>query len=103
MDEIPIKCWKNLDFICKNGAIVILRCPVVEGANLDEEFIEKIINLAKKYSAIKAVQLMPYHKTGIEKQSIIGKGEQKVFKTPNRETLQKLIAKINRESEKETY
>ena len=94
---------ENLDILCRRGAKVILRCPIVEGANLDDAFIEKIITLAKKYEAIKAVQLMPYHKTGAEKLTVIGKGKQKIFNVPSKEALAQLSEKINRESGKETF
>ena len=94
---------ESLDFLCRSGAGVILRCPVVEGANLDGAFIEKIITLAKKYDAVKAVQLMPYHKTGAEKLSVIGKGKQQIFNVPSEEALTQLTEKINRESGKETF
>ena len=94
---------ENLDFLCENGANIILRCPVVADANLNEKFVEKIINLAKKYPAVKSVQLMPYHRTGAEKQSIIGKEKQQVFETPDSEVLKKLIERIKRESGKETF
>ncbi|MBR5140483.1 MAG: glycyl-radical enzyme activating protein [Clostridia bacterium] len=94
---------ENLDILCRRGAKVILRCPIVEGANLDGAFIEKIITLAKKYDAVKAVQLMPYHKTGAEKLSVIGKGKQQIFNVPSEEALTQLTEKINRESGKETF
>ena len=93
----------NLAALCKVQATVILRCPVVEGANVNEEFIQKIISLAGNNAAIKEIQLMPYHATGIEKSDIIGKVPQKRFETPSEELLTDLAKKIEDESGKHCF
>ena len=94
---------ENLDFLCRNGASITLRCPIVEGANLTESFIEKIISLARKYVAIGSVQLMPYHKTGIGKSVSLGRTAQAVFATPSEEVLRSVAERVERESGKRTF
>ena len=79
---------KNLAVLCENGATVELRCPIVPGANLCEEFIEKIAALANSYRSISCVALLPYHKTGLEKSSMLGKASQRLFTVPERDTLE---------------
>lgn len=74
---------ENLDFLLKNGANVVLRCPIVPNANLDDEFIEKIISTAKKYPSLKGISLLAYHKLGAEKCEKIGKLPQKTFVEPS--------------------
>ena len=89
---------QNLALLSSRGARIRLRCPVVKGANLDGAFAEKIIWLAKTYPAIEAVQLMPYHNTGIGKNETLGKPAQATFATPNAQTLAALAEQIERES-----
>ena len=93
----------SLDAICKGAAAVTLRCPLVEGANTDEAFTQKIIALAKKYESIDAVQLMPYHQTGIGKAVAVGQVPQAVFATPSTDALAVLAARIQKESGKRTF
>ena len=94
---------ENLDFLCRSGASVTLRCPIVAGANLTDAFIEKIAALSKKYAAIRAVQLMPYHKTGVEKSLVLGREPQAVFSSPDAKTLSRLAERIKRESGKNAF
>ena len=94
---------KNLDTICKGGASVVLRCPVVVGANMGDAFTEKIVSLAKKHPTIRHIQLMPYHKTGAHKSATLGKEHQSVFNTPDEQALSALAQKIENESKKETF
>ncbi len=63
---------KNLDFICNNGATVILRCPVIPGLNDRPEHFEAIAALSKRYVQIKGVELMAYHKMGVSKRDLYG-------------------------------
>ena len=89
---------QNLALLSSRGARIRLRCPIVEGANLDGAFVEKIIALAKAYPTIEAVQLMPYHNTGIGKNETLGKPRQTGFGTPEVQTLAALAEQIERES-----
>ena len=81
---------KNLEVLCENGATVELRCPIVPQANLCEEFIEKIAELANSYRSISCVALLPYHKIGLEKSSMLGKISQCSFTVPERDALESI-------------
>ena len=81
---------KNLEVLCENGATVELRCPIVPQANLCEEFIEKIAALANSYRSISCVALLPYHKIGLEKSSMLGKISQRSFTVPERDALESI-------------
>ena len=81
---------KNLAVLCENGATVELRCPIVPEANLCKEFIEKIAALANSYRSISCVALLPYHKTGLEKSSMLGKASQRSFTVPKRDALESI-------------
>lgn len=94
---------QNLDLLATRGAKIRLRCPLVVGANLDGAFVEKIIALAKAYPAIEAVQLMPYHNTGIGKAEHLGKPRQTGFEAPDGQTLASLAKTIEHESGTPTF
>lgn len=90
----------NLSKLCETGASVILRCPIVGGANLDDGFIGKIIMLSKGNAAIRRVQLLPYHSTGIEKSAALGKAAQKRFGKPSKAELERIAREIESKSGK---
>ena len=93
----------NLAALCKAQATVILRCPIVPNVNLSEEIVQKIISLARNNAAIKEIQLMPYHATGLEKSFVVGKSPQKRYETPSEELLTDLAKKIEDESGKHCF
>lgn len=82
---------ENLKFLCENGASVILRCPIVKGGNLNDEYIKKIKRLKSMYKNILGVELLPYHSTGYEKSKRLGIENQQLFETPNDDDLKKII------------
>jgi pyruvate formate lyase activating enzyme len=63
----------NLDFLIRNGASVILRCPLVPGINDNTNHLKTISELAEKYPRLKGVEIMPYHSMGRDKAGYIGK------------------------------
>lgn len=64
-------------------AAVVLRCPIVPGANLTEAYLDKIVALAQKYPNMRGISLLPYHKAGAGKSIRIGKCAQTVFAPPS--------------------
>jgi len=85
---------KNLDVLYQLGARIILRCPIVPGANLDDDYIEKIASLRRKYPKIQ-VQLMPYHRTGIDKAKRIGLPPQEEYSVPDENLLTQIRKQID--------
>lgn len=74
---------QNLDAILRMDAAVVLRCPIVPGANLTEAYLDKIVALAQKYPNMRGISLLPYHKAGAGKSIRIGKCAQTVFAPPS--------------------
>ena len=58
---------ENLDLLCRNGAQIVLRCPMIPEVNLCPEHYEGIAMLAGKYPNILQIDLEPYHPLGIGK------------------------------------
>lgn len=58
---------KNLEFLEKINADVILRCPVIPNCNDRKAHFENIGRLAQKFSCVKSVELLPYHPLGLNK------------------------------------
>lgn len=65
----------NLALLDSLGSKVVLRCPIVTGANDVPEHIGGIASTAKKYECIKEVQLEPYHRLGVSKAQKLHKTE----------------------------
>lgn len=63
---------KNLDFLCRNGNDVFLRCPIIPGINDHEKHYLAIARLSKKYEKIRQVNLMTYHDMAKGKAAQIG-------------------------------
>lgn len=63
---------ENLDFLMKSGAGVILRCPIIPGINDNEEHLEGIAELVRKYPGLKSVEILPYHTMGRSKFNAAG-------------------------------
>jgi len=59
--------------LCRYGAKLLLRCPIVPGINDQEEHFKAITLLSQKYSAIVAVEILPYHDYAKGKWEAVGK------------------------------
>lgn len=51
----------NLDYLCRHGSHVYLRCPIIPGINDHETHYRNIAELSCKYKEIEQVNLMTYH------------------------------------------
>lgn len=63
---------ENLALLDRLGRPVILRCPFVHGMNDSEAHLRGIAETAAKYSCIREVQLLPYHRIGETKRMQMG-------------------------------
>ena len=62
----------NLRFLCRSGAKVLLRLPLVPGVNDDEEHLEAVAALLKELPEIEGAQIMSYHSMGSAKERRFG-------------------------------
>ena len=62
----------NLDYLCRTGARVLLRCPLVSGVNDDDAHLQAIAGLSRRYPSLAGIEIMPYHPMGNEKARRIG-------------------------------
>jgi len=85
---------ENLAALNAVNAHIILRCPVVKGGNLSDAFAGKIARLANTYLAIRAVELLPYHATGLGKADSIGRAPQQRFETPSESEMDAFAAQL---------
>lgn len=63
---------KNLQFLCENGAEIILRLPLIAGLNDDDEHFKAVAKLINGYPNIRRGEIMAYHNLGISKAGQIG-------------------------------
>lgn len=64
---------KNLEMLDKNGASVILRCPIIPGINDRQNHLRKIAETANSLKNIIQIDIQPYHPLGKSKCERIGK------------------------------
>ena len=76
---------ENLDALYKDGANIILRCPIISGLNDTEEHFRGIAKRSRQMKNLKGVELMPYHKFGVAKDARIGRMEQKEYEIPSKD------------------
>lgn len=62
----------NLDALCVAGRRVIIRVPVIPGANDDEENLRETAVIVRKYG-IEEFHILPFHQLGSSKYQMIGK------------------------------
>jgi pyruvate formate lyase activating enzyme len=62
----------NLDYLYRQGASIILRCPIIPGFNAGQEHFQAIRDLDEKYPALAGITLLPYHDMGKGKRAAIG-------------------------------
>ena len=62
----------NLKVLDSLGADIILRCPIIEGVNLNPRHFEQIAETVGMFAQIRAVELEPYHPLGISKRAALG-------------------------------
>ncbi|MBN2056391.1 glycyl-radical enzyme activating protein [bacterium] len=67
------KILENLFMLDRNGAKLILRCPLIPGLNDSESNLDDIAKLAGKLKNIIEINIMPYHPMGKAKSGRIGK------------------------------
>jgi pyruvate formate lyase activating enzyme len=63
----------NFDKLMKKDVKVIPRVPLIPGYTMNQENIEKMIEILKKYPKIDEVHLLPFHQFGSSKYKGIGK------------------------------
>jgi glycyl-radical enzyme activating protein len=63
---------QGLEYLCRNGAFVVLRCIVVTGLNDTDEHFKAIANLSKTHDAIREIHVLPYHRYGESKYTLTG-------------------------------
>lgn len=64
---------KNLEHLCRHGASVILRCPIIPGCNDNDSHYRYITSLASSFPNIKRIDWEPYHALGLGKYDQLGR------------------------------
>lgn len=82
---------ENMKRLGETGARIVIRIPVIEGVNADEENIRKSGEFVKKYLPQAEMELLPYHKFGFGKYEALGLPlPDETFETPTPEKIERL-------------
>ena len=63
----------NLKKLAKNGSSIVIRFPIIPGINDCDENVERTAKFIGSLPNIQQVNLLPYHRAGIEKYKSLGK------------------------------
>ena len=90
----------NLKEVSDGGGTIVLRCPIVPGANDTEEHFAAIAALMESTPGIESADLEPYHPLGTGKAPKIGKTQEFVSKAPSKERMEEIRAFIQERTKK---
>ena len=85
----------NLRAISEGGASVVLRCPIIPGANDTEKHFAAIATLASETPGVTEVDLEPYHALGTGKAPKIGKKQEFITEPPSKERMAEIRSFIS--------
>lgn len=91
---------ENLALLDTLGSHLILRCPIITGANDLSEHIAGIARTAARYECIKEIQLEPYHRLGVSKAEKLYQTEIYDTTPPERAYMEECCKEITRNSGK---
>ncbi len=82
---------ENLKKLSKKGANIAIRIPIIPGINDDEENIQSITKFLLSLNNIKRINLLPFHRGGIEKYKRLGKKiKARTIQPPSSEKIEKV-------------
>ncbi len=96
----PDLIMDNLDYLCRKGHDVILRCPIIPGVNDTEEHFRAITDILNRYASILKADIEPYHALGVSKYANLGMEAGYKCDNVDRERIEKLTEIINNNSDK---
>ena len=62
----------NFQMLYDLGARIRVRCPLVPGVNDDEDHLRRIAGLRANFPGLEGVEILPYHRIGVNKATAIG-------------------------------
>jgi glycyl-radical enzyme activating protein len=77
----------SLRYLDAQGVAIVLRCPIVPGANLRDDHIEGIADVARSLQHLQEVHVMGYHPLGQSKRERLGTDATVPFRAPSRDEL----------------
>jgi len=64
---------RNLSKLSKSGSAIVISFPVIPGINDDDENVTRTAEFIRSLPSIDHINLLPYHRAGIEKYRSLGK------------------------------
>lgn len=84
------KILANFRTVSESGGKIILRCPIIPGANDFDEHFAAIATVAESLEGVSGIDLEPYHPLGTEKATKIGKEQSFKTEFPTDERMQEI-------------
>lgn len=77
----------NLEYLYRNKAKILLRCPIIPTKNDTEEHFAYLKELQVRFPDLAGMQLMPYHNLGVDKGRRLGLNAEFSMDNPSREQI----------------
>lgn len=91
---------ENLRTVSDLGGKIVLRCPIIPGANDTEEHFSAIASLAEETDRIVSIDLEPYHQLGVDKSTRIGKVQEFVSTAPENGRMNEILEFVSSRTSK---
>ena len=85
---------ENLKNLSDGGRRIIVRFPILPGVNDDESNIEEVGEYVSSVGGVEEINLLPYHKGGVEKSRRLNRPEDQLFK--NRAPSGKILSRVEK-------
>ena len=79
--------YKGLSILTQSNATITLRCPIIPDVNDNPEHFAAIRELASEVKAV-SVDILPYHRLGIDKYAQIGRTSPPNYDVPEAKTIE---------------
>lgn len=87
----PSKIWNNFERLAQTGIPIYVRCPVVPGYIDDEDNFRKVAEFVTKFDSVLGIELLPYHRLGEPKYSMLNRKYQLLgLEPPSVELMERL-------------
>jgi pyruvate formate lyase activating enzyme len=87
---------ENLRKLSEIGKRIIVRLPIVPGVNDDGKDIQEVGEFVSSLGGVKEINVLPYHKGGVEKSRRLNRSEDQLYKKspPSAEALNRVERKL---------
>lgn len=86
---------KNLEVLSSAGSRIFIRIPLIPGINDDRDEIRAIAEFVSRLRGVEEIDILPYHKGGVEKgRRLISRGREFKAQPPSEERISQVVDEL---------